>query len=147
MSNTFLPWPFHFIAHDFFMHWNITISYLYHFELLSMCLKCNVQSCIGNMFNEKNVDLLNTFPNYITGCTMCSFRKCWHSISLTQVITAGTQLTCNSHGGNTNSQNCSHTNQYRRMDRQNQFYIEEDIKERQVDKTVFVEHAFAWDVN
>ena len=47
---------------------------------------------------------------------MCSFRKHWHSISLTQVITAGTQLTHNSPGGNTKSQSCSHTNQNLRIE-------------------------------
>ena len=29
---------------------------------------------------------------YLTACTMCSFRKHRHSVSLTQVVTAGTQL-------------------------------------------------------
>ena len=61
--------------------------------------------------------LYKQIPWCVTGCTVCSFGKHCHSISLTQVTTARTQLPHNSPGGNTNSQNRSHTNQNLRIDK------------------------------
>ena len=71
--------------------------------------------CFPHIIQISCTNLLVQILSYITGCNICSFSKQWHLISLTQVITAWTQLTHNSPAGNTNSQNRSHTNQSLRV--------------------------------